>query len=163
LVIESTFEIKELTYPAGWKPVDGPQYSNHNNYDVLTIFCFGWPHMTRDQKQRARKEISSMLEWCLTKSVCGDRFLAPGESAIDAYYFGVRFLDRVGFWDSAKRFWSRKPPSLPADAPAPSDLCKRLQRGFSKLNDVSEEGATVRALLQVAACTSRPRSANPPS
>jgi hypothetical protein len=160
-VTESTLEIKDLTYPAGWKPRNGPAYSNHNNYDVLTIFRYGWPRMTGDQQLRVRNEIGAMLDWCLTESVSGDGFLVQDESAIDTYYFGVRFLDRIGFWDPSKRFWSQTPPSLPSGAPTPHELCERLQRGFDKLNDASEEGATVKMLLKVACAFDG--VANPPS
>jgi hypothetical protein len=154
VVIDTTFAIKDLVYPAGWKPNADTQYSNHNNYDVLTLLFFGWPHMSADQKHQARQEILAMLTWCLTKSVRGDGFQMAGDSAVDSYYFGVRFLDRAGFWDAAKRFWARKQPVLPPEAPTPVELCQRLQRGFAKLNDASEEGATVRSLLRAAQCAS---------
>ena len=152
VVVDSTLAIKKLTYPAGWKPDSAEPYSNHNNYDVVTIFQFGWPHIDRRRKDLVRREIQAMLEWCLTSSVSGDGFKLDGESPIDSYYFGVRFLDRVGFWDPAKRFWSRALPSLPPNAPGPAEVCKRLTRGFETLKDTSEEAATVRAILKSAAC-----------
>jgi hypothetical protein len=68
----------------------------------------------------------------------------------------VRFLDRVGFWDASKRFWSRRAPPLPPDAPNPGDLCRRLQRGFARLNDSSEEADTVRSVLANAVCMTSP-------
>ncbi len=154
LVIDSTLAIRDLVYPAGWRPSVEVQYNNHNNYDVVSIFYFGWPHMSAQQKLCARQAIKSMLDWCLTKSLGDEEFSPDGGSILDAYYFGIRFLDRVGFWDPSKRFWLHKLPDAPAGTPTPHDLCKRLQRGFAKLKDASEEGETVRDLLRVAECVS---------
>jgi len=151
-VIDTTLAIKPLCYPMGWKSDAYTQYSNHNNYDVLTILSLGWPHMPSARKDEARAEIAAMLDWCLAESVDGDGFKSRGGSDLDAYYFGVRFLDRVGFWDKSKRFWSRRDPSLPPGTPTPSDLCRRLQRGFARLNADSEEAETVRSLLATAVC-----------
>ena len=148
-VIDSTLAIKDLIYPAGWRPDAQTQYNNHNNYDVLTIFYYGWPHMTTKQKQDARNEIAAMLDWCLTKSLPGNASDAASTSMLDTYYFAVRFLDRVGFWDPAKRFWLHKAPDVPEGSPAPYELARRLQDGFAGLHDTSEEGNTVRELLRV--------------
>ena len=41
---------------------------------------------------------------------------------------------------------------LTAGAPTPSDLCRRPQRGFARLNANSEEAETVRPLLATAVC-----------
>jgi len=155
-IVDSTFAIKNLVYPAGWRPDADSQYSDHNNYDIVEILFHGWPHMSVSQKERARKEIAAMLEWCLTASVQGDGFASGEGEELDAYYFGVRFLDRVGFWDKAKRFWSRVEPPLPAGTPTPRDLAQHLARGFATLNDTSEEGDTVRSLLRAALCLNQP-------
>ncbi len=156
LVIDSTLAIKDLIYPAGWRPDTQTQYNNHNNYDVLTAFYYGWPHMTAEQKSSARTEITAMLDWCLTKAVPDIGADPTNTSMLDTYYFAVRFLDRAGFWDSAKRFWLHRAPDLPAGSPAAYDLARRLQDGFTSLHDSSEEGDTVRELLRVAACISAP-------
>jgi hypothetical protein len=159
LVIDSTLAIKNLVYPAGWQPDAQTQYNNHNNYDVLTVFYYGWPHMTAEQKKNARGEIAAMLNWCLASSLPD---MSAGEttgSMLDAYYFGVRFLDRAGFWDPAKRFWLHRPPDLPAGMPVPYDLARRLQAGFAQLHDTSEEADTVRDLLRTAVCMSTPAEA----
>ncbi len=154
-VIDSTLFIKNLVYPAGWRPDAETQYSNHNNYDVLSIFYYGWPHMSAEQKKSSRTEIAAMLAWCLTSGL-PDPAAAAGPSMLDTYYFAVRFLDRAGLWDSAKRFWLHKKPDLPAGSPAPHDLALRLQDGFAKLRDSSEEADTVRELLRIAVCVSAP-------
>ncbi len=161
LVIDTTLAIKDLAYPAGWRPNDGTLYNNHNNYDVALIFALGWPHMTAAQKASVRREIQDLLKWCLTLSVERQSdgslgFKRVEASAVDDYYFGVRFLDRVGVWDRAKRFWSRQDPDLPASAPSPRELCLGLQSGFKKVDDKSEEADTVRAVLRAAVCLTAP-------
>jgi hypothetical protein len=154
LIVDSTLEIEKLVYPAGWAPKSGGPFNNHNNYDVAVIFALGWPHMSSAQKTRVRDRLQAMLDWCLTKSLDADGFKSDGGSPADAYYYGVRFLDRVGLWDSAKRFWLHRAPAMPADLPSPHDLAVKLLQSFEKLNDRSAEGATVRAVLRTAACTS---------
>ncbi len=155
-VIDSTLLIKNLVYPAGWQPDAQTRYSNHNNYDVLSIFHYGWPHMSSEQKKSTRTEIAGMLAWCLTSGLPDPAAAAAGPSMLDTYYFAVRFLDRAGLWDTAKRFWLHKKPALPTGSPAPHDLALRLQAGFAKLRDNSEEADTVRELLRIAACVSAP-------
>jgi len=78
LVIDTTLAIKPLCYPMGWKSDAYTQYSNHNNYDVLTILSLGWPHMPSARKDEARAEIAAMLDWCLAESVDGDGFKSLG-------------------------------------------------------------------------------------
>lgn len=156
LIIDSTLEIEKLIYPAGWAPKDlsGP-FNDHNNYDVTMIFAYGWPHMFKSQKVRVRERLQAMLAWCLTKSIeDGKGFRLNGSSPADAYYFGVRFLDRVGLWDPAKRFWLHRAPALPAGTPPPHQLCVNLLKTFDALNDKSAASATVRSILQTAICTS---------
>jgi hypothetical protein len=95
-----------------------------------------------------------MLDWCLTMSLDGDGFKPEGGSPAAAYYYGVRFLDRLGLWDPAKRFWLHRAPGMPAGLPSPHDLAVMLLQSFENLNDRSAEGDTVRAVLRTAACTS---------
>ena len=150
-IIESTFEMKELVYPYGWKPDENTDYNNHNNYDVVTILSHGWSHMTMRQRETARLEIAKMWKWCLGTSVKEDGFVTNDGEEIDAYYYGLRFLDLAGFFEPAKRFWSRAAP--PSDGlPTPSDLAVRLERGFTKFADHSEESDTVRTILNRAKC-----------
>jgi hypothetical protein len=148
-IIDSTHKIRELTYPAGWKPRKGGPFNNHNNYDVLSIFHHGWPHMTGEQKDRTRLAIADMLTWCLTGSIVGDGFGGAPDEQLENYYFGVRFLDRIGLWDASKRFWSRRAPELPVGLNA-VDLAVRLGRGFKPWDDGSEAADTVRSILGAA-------------
>jgi len=54
-------------------PVGGPTLIVSTAITTTTtswrILFHGWPHMSVSQKERARKEIAAMLEWCLTASV----------------------------------------------------------------------------------------------
>jgi hypothetical protein len=154
-IAETTLSIKERTYPNGWKPNNGAKFSNHHNYDVVQIFFYGWPHMSRRLKCDARAAIREMLDWCLIESIRDNVFV--GDERFEALYFGVRFLDRVGYWDGAKRFWSREGLSLPDGAPNPNDLAPLLLGALDHLQERSERADTVRAILQAAACVGAAR------
>jgi hypothetical protein len=154
-IVDTTLAIKPIHFPMGWMPggtAPNDIYNNHNNYDVVQILFFGWPYMSQDQKKKAHKEISCMLEWCLTRCLQGDAF-APmdgGDKAtLDDFYFGVRFLDRVGFWDRTKRFWTHR---IDIQKPTPDEVCTRLKRGFTAVADDSEFAETVAFILQSASC-----------
>jgi hypothetical protein len=107
-VIKTTLDIKDEPYPYGWQ-YDG-ELNNHNNYDVSRILKLGWPHMSHSEKPRATNEIRSMMEWTLTQSLKADgRFkVDPAffSSLAAEYYYGVSFLDQIGFWSKAQRFWT---------------------------------------------------------
>lgn len=143
-IIDTTLAIRELIYPAGWRPSAQERYSNHNNYDVIQIFAFGWSHMTRAQKTNASQAVVDMLEWCLGKSLQGDGF--DDDASVDSYYYGVRFLDRAGVWDPAARFWLVG-LDMPAPEVDPVDLVVRLSRGFDAVRDDSAESETVSGIL----------------
>jgi hypothetical protein len=154
-IVDTTLAMKSRVFPVGWRPDGKPphkDYNNHNNYDVVLILYQGWPHMTADQKETAQKEIALMLEWCLTQSLQGDAFAteeADGKPTVDDFYFGVRFLDRIGFWDRAKRFWTHR---IAIASPTPEEVCERLKRGFETVDDTSEMAETVNFILRTATC-----------
>ena len=150
LVIDTTLRIKNQIYPSGWKPDANTQYSDHNNYDVAMLFKFGWGHVAELQQKRVKDEILAMLKWCLTKSVDGDHFRFDGGSPIDAFYYGVRFLDIVGMWNPKKRFWTQDPIVVPAGTAEPPELCRNLKSGFLKLHASGEAAETITRLLDEA-------------
>lgn len=51
-----------------------------------------------------------MLGWSLEESVTPDGQFKPdftfSNSLADEYYFGVSFLDVIGYWLKKKRFWT---------------------------------------------------------
>jgi hypothetical protein len=155
LIVDTTLDIKELVFPGGWRPSKNVEYNNHNNYDVATIFALGWPHIDRDRKKDVRDAIARMLVWCLTKSIVND-FFVPGDGQLpsDAFYYGARFLDKVGYWDAMKRFWGHNLPALPEDFPRPAKLAENLLKSFETLGAHSSEAETTRSILRMA-CASR--------
>ena len=66
--------------------------------------------MTEFQKEKARHEIQKMLNWSLNESLTSDGVFKNGpeffSSVAADFYFGVSFLDAVGFLDRSKRFWT---------------------------------------------------------
>lgn len=122
-IIETTLAIKSFEYPYGW--LKNGSYNHHNNYDVLKIFRYGWPHMTEKQKEQARAALAAMLAWCLEPpmdpkapfAVDATFYSSPG----DYYYYGVSFFDEIGYWDPAERFWTSE------DFPDALALCRSIK------------------------------------
>jgi hypothetical protein len=106
-LIDTLFEIRDDRYPNGW--LDDEGLTSHNNYDVATLFKLGWDQMRGDQRQRASAELDRLLGWCLTSAIAADGTVvarAKSESLTEGYYFTIAFLDTVGYFDPAKRFWT---------------------------------------------------------
>jgi len=110
-IARTTLAIENDPYPYGWKH-DGRD-NNHNFYDVASIFKHGWAHLSPDARGAVGRRLQAMLQWSLDNTV-NDR----GEFAYDPtfanslaaeYYFGTSFLDVVGYWDPARRFWTEAP------------------------------------------------------
>ena len=122
-IIDTTLAIKSFEYPYGW--LKNGSYNHHNNYDVLKIFRYGWPHMTARQKAQARAELAAMLAWCLEPpmdpkapfSVDATFYSSPG----DYYYYGVSFFDEIGLWNPTERFWTSE------DFPGALALCLSIK------------------------------------
>lgn len=148
---ETTLRIKDRRYPNGWRTKDGG-LSNHHNYDVVQIFFYGWPYLSRDLKKRAAAEIGLLLRWCLEETIDKGGFI--GAEPFEELYFGVRFLDRLGFWDRAKRFWTQEALSKPDDRPGPAMLCNVLSAQLRSLGQSSERAATIAEILRAARCFS---------
>ena len=115
-LIDTLIEIRDDRYPNGWLDEEG--LTNHNNYDVATLFQLGWPELRADQRQRACAELDRLLGWCLATAIALDGTVvarAKSESLAEGYYFTIAFLDTVGYFDPAKRFWTgRAFPEAPA-------------------------------------------------
>jgi hypothetical protein len=106
-LVDTLLKIRDDRYPNGW--LDDEGITSHNNYDVAVLFQLGWSEMRPDQQQRAQHEIGRLLAWCLETAIAADGAVvarAVGESLPESYYFTVAFLDTVGFFDPAKRFWA---------------------------------------------------------
>jgi hypothetical protein len=109
-IIDTTLRIRNDPYPLGWLH-DG-HLNNHNNYDVARILKYGWDHMSASQRQQAREAIREMLTWTLEESFNADGSFKTDPtffSSVSAdYYFGVSFLDEIGFWNREERFWTEE-------------------------------------------------------
>jgi len=130
-LIDTLLEIRDDFYPNGW--LDEAGMSNHNNYDVVTLFQLGWREMRADQRRRAKGEIDRLLDWCITTAIAPDgRVLmrAKSESLPESYYFAVAFLDVIGYFDPAKRFWTD------LSFPDAAVLRNRLERQIGLLNQI---------------------------
>jgi len=129
-IIATTFEIESKPYPYGWQHQG--RYNNHNIYDVARIYKFGWPHMTEPQRTTARAQIEAMLEWSLSNTLGPHGTFAHdpsfSDSLADEFYFGVSFLDVVGYWQPKRRFWRQGP-----DFEGAAALCCSISRRLSGL------------------------------
>jgi hypothetical protein len=127
-VLKTLYAIKGAPYPYGWLYDGG--YVNHNNYDVARILSYGWSHLSPQDQVLFRKELDAMLAWTLTKSLGDDgRFHSiPSffESLSANYYYGVQFLDLIGFWDPQKRFWTE------SEFPSAPEVCTRIRRSMER-------------------------------
>jgi hypothetical protein len=130
-LIDTLFEIRDDRYPTGWLDDDG--MTSHNNYDVATLFKLGWPVMREDQRRRASAELDHLVDWCLATAIAADGSVvarAKSESLAEGYYFTIAFLETVGYFDPAKRFWTdRAFPEAPALREQFARHVSRLHRG----------------------------------
>ena len=138
-LIDTLLGMKDQQYPQGW--LENSKMTDHNNYDVVELFSRGWPHMRPDQRRQASQEIATMLEWCLSKSVRDTGELInpdKGDMVPDSYFFAAAFLDTIGYFDKAKRFWADK-GTLPADTePLRKAMIAQLSRFNSDLTVVDD-------------------------
>lgn len=143
-IIETTFRIRADPYPYGW--MHGGRMNNHNNYDVAKIWRYGWAHMGEADKARARDEIGAMLAWCLNESLGSDGSFQVDPtffSSLDAeFYFGVSFLDVIGFWDRSKRFWTD------ARFPDAARLCCLIKKRLAALGMETVQTLSAMARLE---------------
>jgi hypothetical protein len=89
-------------------PFDG-HYENHLNWDAVKIFRSAWPNLDDETRRRARREISRMLEWCLTKSYQPDGSFKVSDlddTQGDAFRYGIWFLQETGYFQPKDRFWT---------------------------------------------------------
>ncbi len=127
-LIETLLKIRDHRYPNGW--LDDEGITNHNNYDVAVLFQLGWDQMHDDQRRRAQHQIARLLSWCLETAIGADGAVvarAAGELLPESYYFTVAFLDTVGFFDPAKRFWTDR------SFPEAAALKVRLEHQITRL------------------------------
>lgn len=136
---DTLFAIRTARYPYGWR--DQGTQNNHHAYDVARLLRRAWPHMTAEQKARSAAELTIMVARSLNVSIHADGTFdeAPYDSASEAYYFGVSFLDEVGFFRPSRRFWT------PMEVSNPESLRSVLLANLRKLD---QRNAMVGAALR---------------
>jgi hypothetical protein len=134
-VIKTLRAIQDEPYPYGW--LHNGDYVNHNNYDVARILSYGWAHMAPEDRPFFREQVRAMLAWTLSHSLTpeGSFRNVPTffESLSADYYYGVAFLDVIGFWDPSKRFWTDE------EFPNAPEVCRRIRQSLERtgLNDAT--------------------------
>jgi hypothetical protein len=107
-IVNHLLAVKDLEFPIGWREDGHP--SNHHNMDVVVLLRYGWPYLSDAQRNAAAAEIRAMLSWCLDETLRPDgSFRADmgiSDSIEEANTWGVSFLVRIGYFDSADRFWT---------------------------------------------------------
>jgi hypothetical protein len=114
-ILRTTERIERDDYPYGWS--HGGRWNNHNLYDVARMLAYGWPHVPEADRARWRDKIEQMIDWSLEHSVVDERAFRhdPGvsDSLSAEYYFGVSFLDTVGYWMPSRQFWAAEAETDP--------------------------------------------------
>lgn len=136
---ETLFAMRTSRYPYGWR--DEGKQNNHHAYDVARLLRRTWPYMTAEQQARATAELTVMVARSLSISLRADGHFddEPYTSPAEAYYFGVSFLDEVGYFRPSRRFWA---PMETTDAEA---LRVALQQ---QLQNMDQRNAMVTAALR---------------
>ena len=152
-IIETLFEMKNKEYPFGWK-WDG-HFNNHNSYDVVKIFKYGWKHMTPAQQAHASIDIQEMLDWCLNVSLQPDGSFKPYPKFYNSYgatfYYGVAFLSKVGYFDSGAPFWRPEP------FPEGKKTCRKILKRLDELGLDDNAAQSAKEILEDACgCTPAP-------
>ncbi len=125
-LIDTTLAMKNGRYPYGWLE-EGRFMSNHHNMDVVRLWRLGWPKATSQQRSRIGREIESMLEFCLAKTLQDDgSFKSPEEDTLSSsFYFGVGFLHEIGFFSKQQRFWTDR--EFPEAKPIRQKILERIK------------------------------------
>ena len=102
--------------------------------------------MTPEQRRRAAAAIDEMLQWTLSTSLEMDGSFKTvptffSSTAAD-FYFGVSFLQTIGFWDAKKRFWTER------DFPEALVVCRRIKTRLSDMALESHESEVTRERLE---------------
>ena len=119
-------ELEKFDFPAG--PRMSGRYENHLNWDLVTIFRYAWPSLDEETRARVRDEIQKMLDWCISQSLQADGSFKTSEiddTLGDAQMYGVLFLRDIGYFDSARRFWTSR--SFPESETVRSRIKSKLE------------------------------------
>ena len=140
-ILATTLAFKDQEYPYGW--LEDGRMSNHHNYDVVTLFRLGWPHATDQHKAQIRKEVERMLAFCLKETLNNDGSFKIGDESTlgGAYYFGVAFLNEVGYFAKKNRFWTDR------EFPEAEGVRERIAASLARVGQKSPEAIWAALLL----------------
>lgn len=146
-IFATTLALRDGAYPYGWK--HNGDFNNHNNYDVAKIFAQGWSSVDDAAHQQASTDIGELLDWCLNVSMTADSGFIDDTSFYNsvgaAYYYGVSFLDEIGYFDPSKCFWTDE------TFPEGQSLCCKIQKNM-KAHHLDDDEAEAAMEKLVAAC-----------
>ena len=140
-ILATTLAFKDEEYPYGW--LEDGQMTNHHNYDVVTLFRLGWTHATEEQKTQIRREVERMLAFCLKETLNEDGSFRIGDESTlgGAYYFGVAFLNEVGYFSKKNRVWTDR------DFPEAEEVRERIAASLARVGPKSPEAIWAALLL----------------
>jgi hypothetical protein len=143
-IIKTTLAMKNLEWPYGW--LQEGEMSDHHNYDVVTLFHYGWSSMTAEQKTDARKEIRRMLDYCLTKSLRPDGSFNLGDEGTigGSFEFPCLFLYEIGFFNKENRYWTSE------EFPRAREIAKRIAKKIKELKLDDPESQVAQLIVETA-------------
>jgi len=94
--------------------------------------------------------LQMLLDWCLDNSLKGDGFVVTGDGTpASIWYYAIRFLQFVGFWDGKAPWgWMKKTTNSPDPKTLGQALRSRFERDF---DDNSPEAEKVKDILKAIA------------
>jgi hypothetical protein len=128
LIAKRLLQLDKVNFPAGI--LFQNHYENHLNWDAVKIFRYAWPYLDEASREQARAEISTMLDWCLSKSLQPDGSFKVSDlddTVGDAYDYGIYFLDEAGYFQRQKRFWTNQ------EFPAAEEIRQRIEAKISSI------------------------------
>ncbi len=144
-ILTTTARIENDEYPYGWKH-DG-EHNNHNLYDVAKIYKYAWPNIPKEKRPALRNQIQSMIDWSLANTITEDgqfKFDPSFSNSLAAeYYYGISFLDVVGYWDDDRRFWTEE-----ASEPGADKLCRQIKGALDTVGISGWEGIAARQKIE---------------
>jgi hypothetical protein len=143
-IIRTVLAMKDLEWPFGW--LQEGRMSDHHNYDVVSLFHYGWPSMTPQQKMQARTEIRKMLTFCLTQSLQPDGSFNLGDEGTigESFEFPCLFLYEIGFFHKENRFWTAE------NFPQAKEIARRIARKIAELKLDDPESQVAQMIVESA-------------
>jgi hypothetical protein len=143
LIAKHILTLDKVEFPAGIR-FEG-NYENHLNWDVVKILKYTWSALDSATREKGRKQIRKMLDWCLQQSYQTDgsfKISKLDATLDDAYFYGVSFLSDAGYFDKRKCFWSNQ-VFMQADS-VRAQILTKLSKISSKDPEIQEAAGILR-------------------